>query len=113
MEDGTKRLSRDGEGISSFFGQSTFASHAVINEKNLVKIEKDLNLNLFGPLGCGIVTGSATVLEGLCPKAGSSIAIYGCGAVGLSALMAARIKGCLQIIAVDINDERLELAKEL
>lgn len=113
MEDGTKRLSKDDKEISTFFGQSTFATHAVTNEKNLVKIDKDLDLELFGPLGCGIVTGSGTVLEGLKPKAGSTIAIYGCGAVGLSAIMAAKIVGCLEIIAVDINDDRLNLAKEL
>lgn len=113
MEDGTKRLSKDRKEISTFFGQSTFATYAVTNEKNLVKIDKNLDLQLFGPLGCGIVTGSSTVLEAIKPKAGSSIAIYGCGAVGLSALMAAKIAGCLQIIAVDINDDRLSLAKEL
>ena len=112
MEDGTKRLSKDGKEIGTFFGQSTFATHAVTNEKNLIKIDKDLDLKLFGPLGCGIVTGSATVLEGLKPKAGSTIAIYGCGAVGLSAVMAAKIAGCVKIIAVDINDSRLELAKD-
>jgi Zn-dependent alcohol dehydrogenases, class III len=113
MEDGTKRISKDGEEISTFFGQSTFATYAITNEKNLVKIDKDLDLELFGPLGCGIVTGSATVLEGLKPKSGSTIAIYGCGTVGLSAVMAAKIAGCLKIIVVDINDERLALAKEL
>ena len=113
MEDGTKRLSKDGNEISTFFGQSTFATYAVTNEKNLVKIDQDLDLNLFGPLGCGIVTGAGTVLEGLKPKAGSTIAIYGCGAVGLSAVMAAKIAGCTKIIAVDINEERLKLAIEL
>lgn len=113
MEDGTTRLSKADKKIGTFFGQSTFATHAITNEKNLVKIDKDLDLALFGPLGCGIVTGSATVLEGLKPHAGSSIAIYGCGAVGLSAIMAAKIAGCAKIIAVDINDERLALAKEL
>lgn len=113
MEDGTTRLSKGDTAIGTFFGQSTFATYAVTNEKNLIKIDKDLDLALFGPLGCGIVTGSATVLEGLKPHAGSSIAIYGCGAVGLSAVMAAKIAGCIKIIAVDINEERLELAKEL
>lgn len=113
MEDGTKRISKDGDEISTFFGQSSFADHVITNEKNLVKIDKDLDLELFGPLGCGIVTGSGTVLEGLKPKAGSTIAVYGCGAVGLSAVMAAKIAGCLKIIAVDINDDRLALAKEL
>lgn len=113
MEDGRKPISKDETEISTFFGQSTFATYAVTNEKNLVKIDKDLNLELFGPLGCGVVTGSSSVLEGLKPKAGSTIAIYGCGTVGLSAIMAAKIVGCTKIIAVDINENRLNLAKEL
>lgn len=113
MEDGSKRLSKDNKEISTFFGQSTFSSYAVANEKNLIKVDKELDLKIFGPLGCGVVTGSSTVLEGLKPNAGSTIAVYGCGAVGLSAIMAAKIIGCLKIIAVDINDERLSLAKEL
>ena len=113
MEDGSKRLSKNGSEISTFFGQSGFATYAVTNEKNIVKIDKDLDLKLFGPLGCGIVTGSATVAEGLKPSFGSSIAVYGCGAVGLSAVMAAKITGCAKIIAVDLNEKRLELAKEL
>lgn len=113
MEDGTLRLSKDDKGIHTFFGQSTFATHAIANEKNLVKVDNDDDLELYGPLGCGFVTGSGTVLEGLKPKFGSTIAVYGCGGVGLSAVMAAKIMGCSKIIAVDLNDNRLELAKEV
>lgn len=113
MEDGTKRIHKDGKDIGTFFGQSTFATHAVANEKNLVKVENDEDLELYGPLGCGFVTGSGTVLEGLKPHFGSTIAVYGCGGVGLSAVMAAKIVGCSKIIAVDLNDDRLALAKEV
>lgn len=113
MEDGTTRLSKDGKPIHTFFGQSTFATHAVTNTKNLIKVDDDLPLENLGPLGCGIITGSATVLEGIKPEFGSTIAVFGCGSVGLSAIMAAKIAGCKQIIGVDIVPERLEMAKQL
>lgn len=79
----------------------------------MVKVDKDVDLALLGPLGCGIQTGSGTVLNKLRPAFGTSIAVYGCGAVGLSAIMAAKIAGCKDIIAIDVHDNRLELAKEL
>lgn len=72
-----------------------------------------MDLALLGPLGCGIQTGAGTVLNRLKPEFGSSIVIYGAGAVGLSVVMAAKIIGCQHIIAVDVHDSRLELAKAL
>ncbi|MFS0783154.1 NAD(P)-dependent alcohol dehydrogenase [Bacillus sp. 1P06AnD] len=99
--------------ISQFFGQSSFAYHSVVDEKNIVKVPKEADLRLLGPLGCGIMTGSGTVLNSLNPEPGSSLVVFGTGAVGLSGLMAAKIAGCTTIIAVDIHDNRLELAKEL
>lgn len=113
MNDGTKRIYKDNTELSTFFGQSSFATYAVAHERNIVKIDKDVDLRLMGPLGCGIQTGSGTVLNRLKPEFGSTIAIYGAGAVGLSAVLAAKIAGCSKIIAVDIHDNRLELAKEL
>jgi aryl-alcohol dehydrogenase len=113
MEDGTHRLHQHNHGLSTFFGQSSFGTYAIANERNVVKVDKDVDLALLGPLGCGIQTGSGAVLNVLKPDFGSSIAIFGCGAVGLSALMAAKIVGCETIIAVDIHQNRLELAKEL
>lgn len=114
MLDGTSRLSsHDNKPIHMFFGQSTFANYAVTNEKNIVKVDKDVDLSILGPLGCGFLTGSATVMEGIKPRVGSSIVILGCGGVGLSALMGAKISGCSTIIAVDLNESRLEMAKEL
>lgn len=113
MEDGTYRLRKGDVDIATFFGQSSFGTHVVAHERNVVKVDKEVELSLLGPLGCGIQTGAGTVLNRLKPEFGSSIAVYGCGAVGLSAVMAARIANCPLIFAVDIHDNRLRLAKEL
>lgn len=113
MDDQTARLHQDGQDLATFFGQSSFASHAVAHERNVVKVDRDVDLALLGPLGCGIQTGAGTVLNSLRPAFGSAIAVYGCGAVGLSAIMAAKIAGCPQIFAVDVHDSRLALAREL
>lgn len=112
--DGTHRIhGTDGQNISSFFGQSSFSTYAVADEHGVVKVTKDVDLNLLGPLGCGFQTGAGTVLNYLKPEFATDIVIFGTGAVGLSAIMAAKIAGCDHIIAVDIHDNRLALAKEL
>ncbi|MGY1409210.1 MULTISPECIES: NAD(P)-dependent alcohol dehydrogenase [unclassified Luteimonas] len=113
MDDGSARLHQGDADLSTFFGQSSFGTHAVAHERNVVKVDKDVDLALLGPLGCGIQTGAGTVLNSIRPEFGTSIAVYGCGAVGLSAIMAAKIAGCPQIFAVDVHDNRLELAREL
>ncbi|KIL48395.1 NAD(P)-dependent alcohol dehydrogenase [Jeotgalibacillus campisalis] len=113
MQDGTNRLHQNDQDVSTFFGQSSFGTFAVANEQNVVKVDPEVDIALLGPLGCGIQTGAGTVLNRIKPEFGTSIAIYGSGAVGLSAVMAAKIAGCLNIIAVDLHESRLELAKEL
>lgn len=113
MLDGTTRLSKDGESVATLFGQSSLATHAIANQMHLVKIDKDVDLSIMGPLACGLQTGAGTVLNKLQPEFGSSIAIFGCGGVGLSAIMASKLQACENIIAIDVNDDRLELAKEL
>ncbi len=97
----------------SFFGQSSFATHALANERNVVKVDPAAPLELLGPLGCGIQTGAGGVLSSLRPPAGSSIAVFGTGPVGMSAVMAAFVVGCTTIVAVDLIDSRLKLAGEL
>lgn len=97
----------------SWFSQSSFASHAIATAHNAVKVDASLPLELVGPLGCGLQTGAGTVLNVLKPQAGQGIGIWGLGAVGLAAVMAAQIAGCDPIVAVDINAERLALACEL
>lgn len=111
--DGTTRLSKDGVVISNFFNQASFATHAVTHRNNLVRVPDDMDLRLTGPLGCGIQTGAGAVLNCLKPEPGSSIIVVGCGGVGMSAIMAAKICRCSTIIAVDTVDLRLELAQEL
>ncbi|MCM2349410.1 MAG: NAD(P)-dependent alcohol dehydrogenase [Bacteriovoracaceae bacterium] len=113
MEDQTSRIHHSGKDVSNFFGQSSFSNYAIVHERNAVKVDQDVDIALLGPLGCGIQTGAGTVLNRLKPEFATSIAIYGCGAVGLSAIMAAKIANCKHIIAVDVHDSRLELAKEL
>lgn len=111
--DGKKRHSINGEDVGMFFGQSSFATHAVVNVQNVVKVPTDVDLTVVAPFGCGIQTGAGTVLNGFKPKQGSTIAILGMGGVGLSAAMAAKIAGCSEIIAVDIKDSRLKMAEEV
>ncbi len=115
QSDGTTRLSLpDGRKLSTFFGQSSFASHIVVNEAAAVKVEDtDIDLGLVAPIGCGIQTGAGAVLNVLHPVFGSSIAVFGCGTVGMSAIMAAKIAGCEKIIAVGGNPKSLSLALEL
>ncbi|HSA53258.1 MAG TPA: NAD(P)-dependent alcohol dehydrogenase [Yinghuangia sp.] len=107
---------RDGDGRelhAHYFGQSSLATHAVVQARGVVRVDRDAPLELLGPLGCGFQTGAGTVLEALRPPPGSSIAVFGAGAVGLAAVMAARIAGCTRIIAVDLHPHRLDLAREL
>lgn len=110
--DGSIPLKKGDETIHGcFFSQSSFASHCLATDHNIVKVDKDLPLELLGPLGCGVQTGAGAVINALKPGPGSSIAVFGVGTVGISAIMAALVCGSTKIIAVDINDERLEFAK--
>lgn len=110
--DGSNALHRSGVG-GHFFGQSSFASHCLATERNLVKVAADLPLDLLAPLGCGLQTGAGAVLNSLRVPKGASLAVLGTGAVGLAAVMAARLAGAEPIIGLDLNPERLELALEL
>lgn len=116
--DGTNALHRIGrpawgEIHGHFFGQSSFATYALVTERNVVKVPNDLPLELLGPLGCGLQTGAGAVLNSLRVPVNSGIAIFGTGAVGLSAVMAARAAGANPIIGVDLVPKRLALAAEL
>lgn len=112
--DGTTSL-RDGDTVvsSHFFGQSSFATYANVSERSVVKVPEGAPLDILGPLGCGLTTGAGAVLNVLQPPAGSSIAIFGTGAVGCAALLAAIVANCSTIIMIDIVPSRLELALEL
>lgn len=97
----------------NIFGQSAFATHALAYSRNVVKIDRDLPLDILAPLGCGVQTGAGTVLEALDVKPGESIAVLGAGAVGLSAVMAAAIAGAGRIVVLDRHRHRLSLAATL
>lgn len=111
--DGTSRIKYKGRDVAMFFGQSSFAEYSIIHTNSAVKVDKDIDLGIVAPFGCGIQTGAGTVLNTFKPKISDTIAVFGCGAVGLSALMGAKIAGCKKIIAVGGNVQSLELAEEL
>ena len=113
--DGTCRLSKDGRDVYNFFNQSSFATYSVTNQNNLVHIPDDIDVEmpLISPFGCGIQTGAGTVINFFKAGPGSTVLVSGCGSVGLSAVMAAKLSGCSQIICVDVMDSRLELGLEL
>ncbi|MBN1103848.1 MAG: NAD(P)-dependent alcohol dehydrogenase [Deltaproteobacteria bacterium] len=111
--DGTPTLRKGDQVIhGSFFSQSSFATHALANERNVVKVRTDVPIEILGPLACGVQTGAGAVINNLQPRAGATIAIFGVGTVGMSAVLAAVVVGCTTIIAVDIIPERLKAAKE-
>lgn len=112
--DGSHIHSQNGETIHGhFFSQSSFATYSIATENNVVKVPKDVDLELLGPLGCGIQTGAGAVINSLKVSPGSSLAIAGIGAVGLAAVLAAKAIGVSTIVAIDINEERLKFSKEL
>jgi aryl-alcohol dehydrogenase len=112
--DGSTLMSKDGTPVySAFFQQSSFATHAIANERYMVKVKKDAPLEFLGPFACSGQTGAGAVLNSMQPEPGDSFAVFGVGAVGLAGLMAAKISGCEPIIAVDVHEARLTLAQAL
>jgi aryl-alcohol dehydrogenase len=112
--DGTTGVSQNGSPIHAhFFGQSSFSHLALADAKSAIKVAPDLPLDTLAPLACGIPTGAGSVFATFRLRPGQSIAVFGTGSVGLSAVMAARLSGAARIIAVDLVPSRLELASEL
>jgi len=112
--DGSTTMSRDGSPVyGSFFGQSSFASHALAYESNLVVVGDQVDLSVAAPLGCGVQTGAGAVLNVLAPANQASLVVFGAGGVGLSALMVASAVGVSTIIAVDPVASRRRVAAEL
>ena len=113
--DGASALSRaDGTPVSGhFFGQSSFATYALTTAAALVPVPDGLPLAAMGPLACGIATGAGAIFNTVRPQAGTRLAVFGAGSVGLAAVMAARNSPATRIIAVDRNEARLRLALDL
>lgn len=107
-------VTRDGSPIAShFFGQSSFGQYAIADERSVVKVDPDADLTVLAPLGCGVLTGFGSMWNVLDPDSDDVVAVYGAGAVGLSAVIAAALRKPAQLIAIDLVDERLALATEL
>lgn len=112
--DGSATVNVDGSpAFSHFFGQSSFATHCLAYERNVVRIPDDIPLELVGPLGCGIQTGAGSIMRSLQCERASSLLIIGGGTVGLSAVMAAKLRECGTVILVEPHSERRELAMSL
>src|SRR5262245_65021643 len=96
-------MSKDGTPVySAFFQQSSFATHAIANERYMVKVKKDAPLEFLGPFACSGQTGAGAVLNSMQPEPGDSFAVFGVGAVGLAGLMAAKIAGWEAILSVGV-----------
>ena len=112
--DGSSTLSQGGQNINAvFFCQSSFATYAIAREVNTVVIDRSLPLQIMGPLGCGVQTGAGAAVNSLGLGTGDSLAVFGGGAVGLSALLGARAVGAGSVIVVEPNPVRRQLALEL
>jgi aryl-alcohol dehydrogenase len=112
--DGSTLHAKGGRPVfSAFFQQSSFGTFTIANQLYAVKVRSDVPLETLGPLACGGQTGAGAVLNVMKPRPGDSFAVFGVGAVGLSGLMAATIAGCAPIVAVDVHEHRLALAREL
>ena len=111
---GTRVTDAQGDEVGSrWFGQSSFATHCLVTRRNAVVVDADVPLELLGPLGCGILTGAGSVLVEMDVQPKRSLVVFGVGAVGLAAVMAARVVGADPIVAVDLHQHRLDLAQEL
>jgi aryl-alcohol dehydrogenase len=99
--------------FGTFVGQSSFSTLAVVRATNAIRVSAAAPLELLGPLGCGVMTGAGGVMDTLQPPAGSSIAVFGLGGVGMSAVIAAGLVGCSKVIAVDLNRYRLDVAMQV
>ena len=112
--DGTPRAHQDGNPVrASFFGQSSFATHSLVTERNIIPVAPDAPLRYLAGFTCGVQTGAGAILNAMPVNSASKVAIWGTGAVGLAAVMAAKASGAAEIVAIDRVGHRLALAAEL
>ncbi|WP_375688777.1 Zn-dependent alcohol dehydrogenase [Pseudooceanicola sp. LIPI14-2-Ac024] len=107
-----QRITREGVHVNQGFNLGAFAEEMLVHENALVKVRDDMPLDRAALIGCGVLTGTGSVIRTAKVPPGSTVAVIGCGGVGLSAVMGARLAGALRIIAIDILDSKLELARE-
>ena len=111
--DKTSRLSENGNKLNQFLCVAPFAEYAVVPASGAVVIPKEMPLDSAALLSCAVLTGYGAVVNTAKVAAGSSVAVFGCGGVGLNSIQGARLVGAKTIIAVDVNDEKLEIAKKV
>ena len=112
--DGSPRAHQNGRPVrASFFGQSSFATHALVTERNIVPVPDDAPLRYLAGFTCGVQAGAGAILNAMPVGTGSKVAVWGSGAVGLAAVMAAKASGAAEIVAIDRVAHRLALAAEL
>lgn len=112
MPDGTSRFSIDGKPIYHYMGTSTFAEYSVIPEISLAKVDKTAPLDKICLLGCGVTTGIGAVLNTAKVEEGATVAVFGLGGIGLSVIQGAAMAKAGRIIAIDINEDKFEMAKK-
>jgi len=110
---GQRRLHRNGTDVHHHLGVSAFADHATVSRRSLVKIDKELPLDEAALFGCAVLTGVGAVINTARVSAGTSVAVVGLGGVGLSSLLGAVTVGARRIVAVDLSDDKLGLARQL
>ena len=110
--DQPQRLSKDGSPVAQFLNLSSFAEYMLVHEHAIAKIREDMPLDRAALIGCGVTTGVGAVIHTAKVEPGSSVAVIGCGGVGLSAINGAAIAGAAQIIAIDTVTSKLELARK-
>lgn len=113
MPDGTTRFFKDGQPIFHYMGCSTFSEYTVLPEISLAKVNKDAPLEEVCLLGCGVTTGMGAVMNTAKVEAGATVAIFGLGGIGLSAVIGAVMAKASRIIVIDINESKFELARQL
>jgi alcohol dehydrogenase len=111
--DGTSRLSRDGEPVYHYSLISSFAEACVVPERSCVVIPKDVPFEIAGLVGCAVTTGVGAVWNTAQTRPGDRVAVIGCGGVGLSALLGAVAAGAALVVAVDVSEAKLDVAREL
>ena len=112
-KDEAPRLSRRGEPVTQGFSLAGFAEQALVHENNIVKVTKDIAFDKAALLGCGVITGAGAVVNSGQVRVGETVAVIGCGGVGLSAIQGARLSGALRIIAIDLQPGKLDLARSM
>jgi S-(hydroxymethyl)glutathione dehydrogenase/alcohol dehydrogenase len=113
MPDGTSRFSKDGETIFHYMGTSTFSEYTVLPEISVAKISKDAPLEKVCLLGCGVTTGIGAVMNTAKVEPGATVAVFGLGGIGLSAIIGAVMAKASRIVAIDVNPGKFEIAKQL